>query len=273
MRLRSHTRLQQPPEAHPPVLRAAARPLARLRGPQATGPSASSASSVSCISFGMFDSVSPHNPGQLFCPEGMPVSRAVGYSPSFYCYGCGRNMTTGSSLSSVAGSPPESLVGSRQRPKVCYSFTRSVEFYRSTRATRRAYVCPGVRRSLSYQSHATETRRRQSSSPITHRPMLTAEPVCRASKVLRRQSVKPRCRRRRQRRTTEAVSTSAAASRMPFWSSTPMPLSSSDALQTGRSDREKRFRRIFHKRLGQQRVADWLQTSQNFQSNALLSVF
>uniref|UniRef100_A0A5K3FK28 DUF4797 domain-containing protein n=1 Tax=Mesocestoides corti TaxID=53468 RepID=A0A5K3FK28_MESCO len=100
--------------------------------------SASSTSSVSCISFGMFDSVSPHNPGQLFCPEGMRVSRAVGYAPSFYCYGCGRNMTTGSSLSSVAGSPTESLVGSRQRPEVCYSFTRSAEFYRSTRAIRRA---------------------------------------------------------------------------------------------------------------------------------------
>lgn len=86
----------------------------------------SSSSCVSCISFSMFDSTSPHNPGQLFCPE-----RDVGCSGpgrSFYCHGCGRNMTGGSSLVSVAGSAESS-----QRPEVCYSMTRSVEFYRFTK--------------------------------------------------------------------------------------------------------------------------------------------
>ena len=93
-------------------------------------PTASSTSScVSCISFGMFDSTSPHNPGQLFCPETTNGSGGGG-GPlrSLYCHGCGRNMTGGSSLVSVAGS-----VESSRHLEMCYSMMRSVEFYRFTR--------------------------------------------------------------------------------------------------------------------------------------------
>ena len=76
----------------------------------------------SCISFGMFDSSSPCNPGQLFCPV-KQVSACA-------CSVCGRNLTSGSSLISVAGSSESGL---EKRHELCYSMTRSMQFCRLTR--------------------------------------------------------------------------------------------------------------------------------------------
>lgn len=88
--------------------------------------SSSTSSCVSCISFSMFDCTSPHNPGQLFCPE--TEVGCGGALRSLYCQGCGRNMTGGSSLVSVAGSSETC-----RQPDMCYSMMRSVEFYQFTR--------------------------------------------------------------------------------------------------------------------------------------------
>ncbi|VDM30860.1 unnamed protein product [Hydatigera taeniaeformis] len=192
----------------------------------------SSSSCVSCISFSMFDSTSPHNPGQLFCPD-----RNVGCSGpgrSFYCHECGRNMTGGSSLVSVAGS-----ADSGQRPEVCYSMTRSVEFYRFTRT---------IKWQKLNRNQPSERRRRHRASPNQHQstPQLTRERVCRAPKRSRRRSIAHRHPR-------EAVSVpptqskaqpTAAQSHQPRWSSA--------------QEKRKKVRRVIHKRMSQQRVADWL---------------
>ncbi|CDI98028.1 conserved hypothetical protein [Echinococcus multilocularis] len=192
----------------------------------------SSSSCVSCISFGMFDSTSPHNPGQLFCPE-----REVGCGGpgrAFYCQGCGRNMTGGSSLASVAGSADSS-----QRPEICYSMTRSVEFYRFTRT---------IQWRKPHQNQPPEYRLRHRASLGQHHstPQSTRQWVCRAPKRSRRRSNARRYPR-------EAVSVPPSQpTAQPAQTQTQQPRRSSA------KEKHKKVRRVMHKRMSQQRVADWL---------------
>ncbi|KAL5964524.1 hypothetical protein TSMEX_007763 [Taenia solium] len=192
----------------------------------------SSSSCVSCISFSMFDSTSPHNPGQLFCPE-----RDVGCGGpgrSFYCHGCGRNMTGGSSLVSVAGSADSS-----QRPEVCYSMTRSVEFYRFTRT---------IQWQKPSHNQPSECRRRHRASPNQHHstPQSTRERMYRAPKRSCRRSTA----RRRPREAVSVPPTQPAAQSTPIQSQQPR--------RSSAQEKRKKVRRVMHKRMSQQRVADWL---------------
>ncbi|KAL5103206.1 hypothetical protein TcWFU_000429 [Taenia crassiceps] len=192
----------------------------------------SSSSCVSCISFSMFDSTSPHNPGQLFCHE--RNLGCGGSGRSFYCHGCGRNMTGGSSLVSVAGSADSS-----QRPEVCYSMTRSVEFYRFTRT---------IQWQKPNHSQPSEGRRRHRISPSQHHsiPQSTRERACRAPKRSRRRSTA-------HRRLREAVSVPPTQP-----ATQPTAIQSQQPRRSSAQEKSKKVRRVMHKRMSQQRVADWL---------------
>ncbi|KAM7534870.1 hypothetical protein Aperf_G00000112761 [Anoplocephala perfoliata] len=204
-----------------------------------------SSNCLSCISFGMFDSSSPHNPGQLFCPE-RDLFGGIG---SFYCQGCGRNMTGGSSLASVAGSS-----GSEQRPEFCYSMTRSVEFYRFTRT-------------IQLQRHnerTNESRRRHRTSPNQPNPTSKAphERICRAPKRSRHRSS------REGHHLRESVSVPPS---QPLAHSPPRTETASTATPQARNsirEKHKKVRRVMHKRMSQQRVADWLVATHGNQTAA-----
>ncbi|VDO12565.1 unnamed protein product [Rodentolepis nana] len=190
---------------------------------------------LSCISFGMFDSTSPHNPGQLFCPEGS----LSGEIRSFYCHGCGRNMTGGSSLISVVGS-----AGSDQKPEFCYSMTRSVEFYKFART---------IQLLKHSESRLTENRRRHRTSPGKHNPA-SKTPHDRAFRAPKRS----RHRSSGLHHPRESISVPPLTPFPQSFLKIDNPVPSATSTRNSNREKRKKVRRVMHKRMSQQRVADWL---------------
>uniref|UniRef100_A0A0V0JB27 Uncharacterized protein n=3 Tax=Schistocephalus solidus TaxID=70667 RepID=A0A0V0JB27_SCHSO len=243
---------------------------------------------TTCVHYAMFSLLSPHNPGQLI--DGGVARRAGGGGASIankvYCLDCDRNMIGGSSIvgsSDLGGSSRRRLKCSSSEDRlictsrsaaraqalataettICYAMSRSVEFcstLRQLRSEKTGQFAGRMTQSISCNSPTgclldPRCWPHHKAKPADHEAMRAQ-----ANKHPRK---RPRQCHRDRRPTSNMPCPSTRDQKPPGGGGGGQEEQSTfpPDLETKRRIRSRKLRHWLHKRLGQRRVEDWLNTS------------